>query len=44
MKRLKLQEEENVRLKRPAADLPLDKVMLKDVVIIKLWSLLGPGS
>ena len=32
MKRLKLPEEENIRLKRLMADLSLDKAMLQDVV------------
>ena len=36
MKRLKLLEEENARLKRPVANLSLDKVMLQDVVKRKL--------
>jgi putative transposase len=36
MKRLKLLEEENVRLKRLVADLSLDKAMLQDVVKRKL--------
>ena len=36
MKRLKLLEEENARLKRLVADLSLDKVMLQDVVKRKL--------
>ena len=36
MKRLKLLEEENTRLKRLVADLSLDKAMLQDVVKSKL--------
>ena len=36
MKRLKLLEEENARLKKLVADLSLDKVMLQDVVRRKL--------
>jgi putative transposase len=36
MKRLKLLEEENSRLKRLVADLSLDKAMLQDVVKRKL--------
>lgn len=32
MKRLKMLDEENTRLKRLLADLPLDKAMLKDVI------------
>jgi putative transposase len=36
MKRLKLLEEENVRLKKLVADLSLDKAMLQDVVKRKL--------
>jgi putative transposase len=36
MKRLKLLEEENTRLKRLVADLSLDKAMLQDVVKRKL--------
>lgn len=36
MKRLKLEEEENARLKRLVADLSLDKAMLQDVVKRKL--------
>ena len=38
MKRLKLLEEENIRLKRLMADLSLDKAMLQDVVKINVWS------
>ena len=38
MKRLKLLEEENIRLKRLVADLSLDKAMLQDVVKINVWS------
>ena len=36
MKRLKLLEEENARLKRLVADISLDKVVLQDVVKRKL--------
>jgi putative transposase len=36
MKRLKLLEEENARLKQRVADLSLDKVLLQDVVKRKL--------
>jgi putative transposase len=36
MKRLKLLEEENSRLKKLVADLSLDKAMLQDVVKRKL--------
>jgi putative transposase len=36
MKRLKLLDEENARLKRLVADLPLGKAMLQDVVKRKL--------
>lgn len=36
LKRLKLLEEENGRLKRMVADLSLDKVMLQDVLAKKL--------
>ena len=36
LKRLKLLEEENNRLKRMVADLSLDKVMLQEVVAKKL--------
>jgi putative transposase len=36
MKRLRLLEEENARLKKLVADLSLDKVMLQDVVRRKL--------
>lgn len=36
MKRLKLLEEENTKLKRLVADLSLDKVMLQDVIKRKL--------
>lgn len=36
MKRLKLLEEENRRLKQLVADLSLDKVMLQDVLAKKL--------
>jgi putative transposase len=36
MKRLKLLEEENSRLKRLVADLSLDKAMLQDVLSRKL--------
>ncbi len=36
MKRLKLLEEENTRLKKLVADLSLDKAMLQDVVKRKL--------
>ena len=36
MKRLKLLEEENARLKKLVADLSLDKAMLQDVVKRKL--------
>lgn len=36
MKRLKLLEEENLKLKRLVADLSLDKAMLQDVIKRKL--------
>ena len=36
MKRLKQLEEENAKLKRIVADLSLDKVMLRDVLLEKL--------
>jgi len=36
MKRLKMLDEENVRLKRLVADLSLDKAMLQDVIKRKL--------
>jgi len=36
VRRLKLLEEENARLKRLVADLSLDKVMLQDIVSKKL--------
>ena len=36
MKRLKQLDEENARLKRPVADLSLDKAMLQDVIKRKL--------
>jgi putative transposase len=38
MKRLKLLEEENARLKKLVADLSLDKAMLQDVVKRNAWS------
>jgi putative transposase len=38
MKRLKLLEEENSRLKRLVADLSLEKAMLQDVVKRNIWS------
>src|SRR5262249_21694876 len=44
MKRLKLLEEENSRLKKLVADLSLDKTMLQDVVERKLLRPPGPGS
>ncbi len=43
MRRLKQLEKENVRLKRLAADLSLDKEMLQDVVRRKLLSLRVAG-
>ena len=36
MKRLKILEEENTKLKRLVADLSLDKAMLQDVITRKL--------
>ena len=39
MKRLKMLDEENARLKRLVADLSLDKTMLQDVIKRKLWGL-----
>ena len=36
VRRLKLLEEENARLKRVVADLTLDKVILQDVIAKKL--------
>jgi putative transposase len=39
MKRLKVLEEENVRLKRLVTNLSLDKEMLRDVIRRKMWRL-----
>ena len=41
MKRLKILEEENTKLKRLVADLSLDKAMLQDVITRNVWS--APG-
>ena len=41
MKRLKLLEEENTKLKQLVADLSLDKAMLQDVIKRNVWS--APG-
>ena len=38
MKRLRLLEEENGKLKRIVADLSLDKAMLQDVIRRNVWS------
>ena len=43
MKRLKVLEEENVRLKRLVANLSLDKEMLQDVIRRKMQGLVEPG-
>ena len=44
VRRLKIPEEENRKLKQLVADLSLDKQMLQDVLRKKAWSLLKPGN
>ena len=44
MKRLKLLEEENARLKKLVADLSLDKAMLQDVVKRNFEACSGPAA